>query len=128
MVSVASRIPRLDAQFAIDGTRQLGRLKHDILAIRPTLLIPAADRMENWLDWWVVSWEPSYREVTLNDLRSVKDLSDVAFDSGVQLGAGKLGSVREQELAWIKKLEGRLRKQTSAIVEELLAGWRELGR
>jgi hypothetical protein len=112
----------------IDGTRQLGRLKHDILAIRPTLLIPAADRMENWLDWWVVSWEPSYREVTLNDLRSVKDLSDVAFDSGVQLGTGKLGSVREQELASVKKLEGRLRKQTSAIVEELLAGWRELGR
>ncbi len=110
----------------IDGSRQLGRLKHDILAIRPALLIPAADRAENWLDWWVVSWEPSYREVTLNDLRSVNDLSDIAFDSGVQLGAGKLSSVRQQELASIKKLEGRLRKQTSVIVEELLAGWREL--
>jgi hypothetical protein len=112
----------------IDGTRLLGRLKHDILAIRPALLIPAADRMGNWLDWWVVSWEPSYREVTLNDLRSVKDLSDIAFDSGVQLGAGKLVSIRERALSSVTKLEGRLRSQTSGIVEELLAGWRELGK
>jgi hypothetical protein len=58
----------------------------------------------------------------------VKDLSDVAFDSGVQLGAGKLASIREQALSSVTKLEGRLRQQTSVIVEELLAGWRELGR
>lgn len=112
----------------IDGTRQLGRLKHDILAVRPSLLTPAADRMDNWLDWWVLSWEPSYREVHLSDLRSVKDLADIAFDSGVQLGAGKLMSVREQALSSVTKLESRFRKQTSVIVEELLAGWRELRR
>jgi hypothetical protein len=75
-----------------------------------------------------VSWEPSYREVTLNDLRSVKDLSDIAFDSVVQLGAGKLVSIRERALSSVTKLEGRLRSQTSGIVEELLAGWRELGK
>src|SRR5262249_35707316 len=40
----------------IDGTRQLGRLKHDILAVGPTMLIPsAADRAEHWLEWWVSS-------------------------------------------------------------------------
>jgi hypothetical protein len=113
----------------IDGTRQLGRLKHDILAVGPTLLIPAAaGRAEHFLDWWVSSWEPSYREVHLADLRSVKDLADIAFDSGVQLGAGKLMSVREQELSSVVRLEGRLRKETTTIVEELLAGWREMGR
>jgi len=112
----------------IDGARQLGRLKHDILAVGPTLLIPeAVDRAEHWLEWWVSSWEPSYREVHLNDLRSVKDLAEIAFDSGVQLGAGKLASVREQALSSNMKLESRLRKETSGLIEELLAGWRELG-
>jgi Uncharacterized protein conserved in bacteria (DUF2252) len=115
------------ASRVIDGTRQLGRLKHDILAVGPTLLIPAAaDRAEHWLDWWVSSWEPSYREIHLSDLRSVKDLADIAFDSGVQLGAGKLISVRKESLSSVMRLEGRLRKETSTIVEDLLAGWREL--
>jgi hypothetical protein len=111
----------------IDGARQLGRLKHNILAVGPTLLIPAAaDRAEHWLDWWVTSWEQSYREVRLTDLRSVDDLADIAFDSGVQLGAGTLDAVRQQALSSVARLEGRLRKETAALVEELLAGWREL--
>jgi hypothetical protein len=109
----------------IAGARQLGRLRHDILAVGPTLLLPAAaDRAEHWLDWWVASWEPTYREVRVGDLRSVRDLADIAFDSGVQLGAGKVVSVRSQELASTARLEERLRTETSTIVEELLAGWR----
>jgi uncharacterized protein (DUF2252 family) len=113
----------------IAGARQLGRLKHDILAVGPTLLVPAAaDRAGQWLDWWVVSWEPTYREVHLRDLRSVTDLGDIAFDSGVQLGAGKLAASRDEELASNTRLDQRLRKETSTIVEELLAGWRELSR
>jgi Uncharacterized protein conserved in bacteria (DUF2252) len=113
----------------IDGNRQLGRLKHDILAVAPALLIPAAaDRAEHWLDWWVSNWEPSYREVRISDLRSVEDLSDIVYDSGVQLGAGEPQdvSVRNQTLSSVARLEGRLRKNTSTIVEELIVGWREL--
>jgi uncharacterized protein DUF2252 len=111
----------------IDGSRQLGRLKHDILAVGPTQLISAAgDRAEPWLDWCVFSWEPSYREVHLGDLQSVKDLADIAFDSGVQLGAGKAPAIRKQAMSSVVKFEGRLRKETSTLVEELLAGWREL--
>ena len=111
----------------IDGTLQLGRLKHDILAVGPTMLIPAAaGRAERWLDWWVTSWEPSYREVHVNDLRSVKDLADITFDSGFQLGAGKIASVRGQALSSSMRLESRLRKETAILIEELLAGWREL--
>ena len=113
----------------IDGARQLSRLKHDILAVGPTRLIPAAaDRAKHWLDWWVSSWEPSYREVRIGDLRSVKDLTEIAYDAGVQLGAGESMdiSVRTRALSTVVKLEGRLRKETSTMVEELLAGWREL--
>jgi hypothetical protein len=76
----------------------------------------------------VSSWEASYREVRLNDLRSVKDLGDIAFDSGVQLGAGKRVAVRPQPLSSAVALEARLRKETAAIVEELLSDWREFGR
>jgi hypothetical protein len=111
----------------INGTRQIGRLKYDILAVGPTMLIPAAaGRAEPWLDWSVASWEPSYREVRISDLRSVRDLSDISFDSGLQLGANKTPAVRERALAAVMKYEPRLRKETSAIVEELLAGWKEL--
>jgi len=115
----------------IDGTRQLSRLKHDILAVGPTMLIPgAARRSEHWLEWWISSWEPSYREVRLSDLRSVKDLAEIAFDSGVQLGAKapEDSSARKQALSCVVSLDGRLRKEASAMVEELLAGWREFAR
>jgi hypothetical protein len=111
----------------ISGARQLGRLKHDIMAVGPTMLIPAAaDRAGHSLEWWVSSWEPSYHEVHLSDLRSARDLGDIAFDVGVQLGASKLVSVRREVLASVEQLEARLRKETAGIVEELLAGWREL--
>jgi hypothetical protein len=57
----------------------------------------------------------------------VKDLGDIVFDSGFQLGAGKLASVRRQALSFNTRMEGRLRKETAILIEELLAGWRELG-
>jgi len=113
----------------IAGARQLGRFQHDILAVGPTLLVPAAaGNAEHWLELWVSSWEPSYRELHLSDLQSSNDLGDVAFDSGVQLGAGKVLAVRPKTLSSVQELEVRLRKETSTIVEELLAGWRELSR
>lgn len=113
----------------IAGTRQLGRLKHDILAVGPTVLLPAAaGRAEHWLDWWVASWEPTYREVRVSDLRSARDLSDISFDFGVQLGAGKRPEIRNEELAWNRQFETRMRKEAATIVEELLAGWQELKR
>jgi hypothetical protein len=114
----------------VHGAQQLGRLKHDIVAIGPTMLIPAAaERAQRSLDWWVFNWEPSYREVRLTDLRSFEDLDAIAYDAGVQLGAGvsQRGPARQQALASLASLEGRLRKETAALVEELLAGWRELG-
>jgi hypothetical protein len=115
----------------VEGTRQLARLTHAILAVGPTMLIPAAaDRAEHWLEWWVTSWEPSYREVRLDDLRSVRDLSAIAYDAGVQLGAGesKDEAVRAHALMSLDRYEGRLKTETSRLVEELLAGWRELSR
>jgi hypothetical protein len=114
----------------IAGVQQLSRVKHRILAVGPTGLISAAaDRADQWLDWWVSSWEPSYREVRLSDLRSARDLADIVYDSGAQLGAGDPNdtSTRKQSLQAMASLRNRILKETSTIVEELLAGWRELG-
>jgi len=120
--STTPQAPRVVA-----GAWQIGRLKTDILASGPTLLNPTlTGHAETWLDWWVASWEPSYREVDLADLRAVGELAEIAFDSGVQLGASKVAAVRTQTLSSVAALEARLRRETLVIVEDLLTGWREL--
>jgi hypothetical protein len=119
----------------IAGSRYLGRMKHNILVSGPEFVIP-----KRWFpagqlrDWWIRSWDPSYRELHLDDLRSVKDLAEIAYDAGVQLGAGSLrddstphGAERKQELDSVRRLEKRLRTEASSLVEQLLLGWREFG-
>jgi Uncharacterized protein conserved in bacteria (DUF2252) len=109
----------------IDAVRQLGRLKHDILAVGPTELIPAAESRPASLKWWVSTWESSYQELRVSDIRSSGELAAVAFDAGVQLGAGgpQDTAARKAVLSSIASLEVRLRKETATMVEELLAGW-----
>jgi uncharacterized protein DUF2252 len=119
----------------IVGNRQLGRLKHNILAAGPEFDLGApAIGGEQLRNWWLRSWEPSYREVRLDDLRSVEDLSAIVFDSGVQLGSGSIqGSgaaattLRGQSLDAVTALERRIREQADTMVRDLLQGWRELG-
>ncbi len=119
----------------IDGTRQLGRLRHNILAAGPELVIPELVVSGRQLpDWWIRSWDPSYREVRLDDLRSVNDLSDIVYDAGVQLGAGSIHEdtgpqlpARKQALTSIARLEKRIRMEASRLVEQLLLGQQELG-
>jgi hypothetical protein len=113
----------------IDGLRQLGRLKHDILAVGPAMLTPGtAERAAHSLEWWVSSWEPSYQELHLSDIRSPGELAAVALDAGAQLGAGgpQDAATRSAMASSIDAHEARLRKETAAMVEELFAGWREL--
>ena len=120
----------------IDGTRQLGRIKLNVLAAGPELVIPElTTRGRQLRDWWIRSWDPSYREVRLEDIRSVKDLAAIAYDAGIQLGAGGLldyqdrqAEARTRALASLARLEPRIRQETSRLVEQLLLGWQELRR
>lgn len=115
----------------IDGTRQLGRLKHEILAAGPEGFIPEVTaRGRRIRDWWIRSWDPSYREVRLKDLRSVDDLAAITYDSAVQLAAGSLRAqgdeiLRKQALASIATREHGLRSEATILVDALLRGWRE---
>ncbi len=120
----------------IDGSKQLGRLKHNIIAAGPELSIPEVmARGERLQDWWIRSLDPSYRQIRLADLRSVADLASISYDSGVQLGAGRLqdqtvllsGSDRKRLSAAAAKLEKRYRREATTLVDDLFRGWRELG-
>lgn len=70
-------------------------------------------------DWWIRSVDPSYRQVRLTDLQSVGDLAAVSYDSGVQLGAGRLqdqtvalsGYDRKRILGATARLENRYRQE-----------------
>jgi hypothetical protein len=84
--------------------------------------------------WWIHSWDPSYREIHISDLRSIADLDAIAFDAGVQLGSGSLhektgaDGVFARQRAWrsIAAQRARLRPTTLMLVEELMRGWQEL--
>ena len=120
----------------IDGSKQLGRLKHNIMAAGPELIVPEVmARGQRLQDWWIRSLDPSYREVRLTELQSVRDLAAISYDSGVQLGAGRLqdqtvllsGYDRKRLSAAAAKLEKRYRREATTLVDDLLRGWRELG-
>jgi uncharacterized protein DUF2252 len=119
----------------IAGARQVGRLKHEILAAGSELVIPEVEaRGRHVHDWWIRSWDWSYRELRVDDLRSVQEVSEIVYDAGVQLGGGALRefegaqveSGRRKELASLARVERRIRAGTPRLVEELLLGWMEL--
>ena len=88
----------------------------------------------NLADWWIRSWEPSYREIAVDDFGSVEELAAVVYDSGAQLGAGSVhlpgesvdAALQQQSLASLGSLEGRLRGQALSLVEQMLRGWEQL--
>ena len=93
-------------------------------------------RGERLQDWWIRSLDPSYSQIRLTDLRSVGDLAAISYDAGVQLGAGRLHDRtvllstydRTRLLGATGTLEKRYRQEATKLVDDLLHGWRELGR
>ena len=119
----------------IDGSKQLGRLKYNIIAAGPELDIPEVmARGERLQDWWIRSLDPSYRQIRLTELQSSGDVGAVSYDAGVQLGAGRLydrtvllsADDRKRLLGATGRLEQRYRREASNLVGDLLRGWREL--
>jgi hypothetical protein len=116
----------------VAGVRQVGRLKHNILAAGPELVIPEVEAQGQQLrNWWIHSWDRSYRELRVDDLRSVQELGEIVDDAGVQLGGGALREngtdpSPQRELASLARMERRIRKESSRLVDELLLGWKEL--
>ncbi len=130
------KIPATQPTFrVIDGSKQLGRLRYSILAAGPELIIPEVMATgERLQDWWIRSLDPSYRQMSLADLRSAGDLAAIAYDSGVQLGSGRLQDRtvplseydRKRLSSAAARLEKRYRQTATQLVDDLLRGWREL--
>ena len=60
----------------IDGRKHLGRLKYNILAAGPELVVPEVmARGERLQDWWIRSLDPTYHQLSLTDLQSVSAIS-----------------------------------------------------
>ena len=129
-------VPRVRATFrVITGSQQLGRLKHDILVAGPEVPIPElTGDGPNLGDWWIRSWEPSYREIGLDDIGSVSELSAIVYDSGAQLGAGSVylpgeavdAALQQQSLASLGAIDTRVRREAVNLVEQMLRGWDQL--
>jgi len=106
------------------GVRRVGRLNHEILGHVPDA------RSEGPL-WWIKSWAPSYQELTLDDLQSSKELREIAYDSGVQLGQGHVreldgpdgGPPRATALEVAEHYESKVRELSSRLVADMLETW-----
>ena len=106
----------------IDGSRRVGRIRHDIMAIVPTQ--PGQDLGVR--DWWVRSWAPSYKEIDLDDLRTAAELLEIVHDVGAQLGQGHRAEARETpDLAEerLARNEAWARREAAAQIRNLLDAW-----
>ena len=119
----------------VDGSKKLGRIKYNILAAGPELVVPEVmARGERLQDWWIRSLDSTYNQVDLRNLQSVGDLAAISYDAGVQLGAGRLQDQtvllsaydRKRLLGATGRLEKRYREEATKLVDDLLRGWREL--
>lgn len=108
----------------IAGLRQIGRLHHEVLSVIKGLPNDGLTSRE----WWLRSWDRTYVEVRIPDLRSSRDLEELALDAGAQLGSASVPAstpapVREQELATITRLEPRIRQVAADLSRDMRAAW-----
>ncbi len=108
---------------------RMGRLK-------PTLntYIPLQNPQGNeGVAVWVKSWQPSYRELSLEDIQSQQDLVELAEDAGAQLAQGHVQSIAEPHTyylrvilrRWFDKNRHYLYALAKGLAEENVKIWEE---
>jgi hypothetical protein len=110
----------------ISAAEQIGRLRHDVLSLVPSLI---ADSPRDHR-WWIHDWTPSYAEVNIHELRSPAELSELAADAGFQLGRASLpldGDAamerRRQERRAISSVEDRVKRVAVSLTDDMLRAW-----
>jgi hypothetical protein len=111
----------------IEGYGRMGRISHHIVVVVPGPAEPRPGARE----WWARSWEPSYRELQLDELASPGELAEVIRDAAAQLGQGHVwtpeglsqGSLSRGQLEWLDRSETRLRGLAEQMAEDLLEAW-----
>ena len=111
----------------VEGVRQIARLQPPLL-----IALPGIDETQpSGRDWWVRTWDRTYREVEIGDFNSPEELREVAHDAGAQLGSSNLthqsgdraDSSRVLELQGITRLEPQLRKAAHDLTTDVLEAW-----
>ncbi len=113
----------------VEGVRQIARLQ-------PPLLVGLPGIDDSGLvgrDWWVRTWDRTYREVEVVDLDSAEELREVAHDAGAQFGSTNLteqsGALADRnrllELQGIAHLEPRIRQTAHDLTSDLLQAWEQ---
>jgi hypothetical protein len=116
-----------EAARIIEGYGRMGRISHDIVVVMPEPPEPGPDDRE----WWARSWEPSYRELQLDELASFDELAEVIHDAAAQLGRGHAWApedargkpLRLRQARWLDRWERPLRALTRDMAEDLLEAW-----
>jgi hypothetical protein len=111
----------------LEGYGRIGRIRHDIIVVVPGPPDPDPESRE----WWARSWEPSYRELRLDELLSPEELSEVVHDAAGQLGNGHGWTadddpgeaLRARNLEWLERMEPRMRTVALQLTEDLLEAW-----
>jgi hypothetical protein len=111
----------------LEGYGRLGRIRHEIVVVIPNPPEPGPGARE----WWARSWEPSYRELQLDQLESPRELAEVVHDAAAQLGNGHAWTpegdpgvaLRGRKLEWLARSEGRVRAVALQMTEDLLEAW-----
>jgi len=108
----------------LEGNQSLGRISHEIVVVAPDV------RMEG-RDWWVRTWERSYREVAVEDFESPDELAELIHDAGAQLGRGHYlldggpmeKGLRLKAFAALQRLQPRTSEFSVEMADALLAAW-----
>ncbi len=125
-VSCLSPTAESPAVRIIAGTRQIGRLHHEVLSLVPKIT-RGDDSMRHW---WIHDWMPSYQEVSIQALGSASDLAELAKDAGAQLGSASFPvgdpaarDARKRLSRTIKRLDRRIRDEARQLTNDMLAAW-----
>jgi hypothetical protein len=122
-----------EAARVIDGSEQVGRLRHSVLSIVPGTGPETPTAAER--PWWIRTWDSTYGELQLSDITSREDLAQIARDAGAQLGATNLRgraaedgrAARTQELAAVTRLEPRIRALAREMSQRVVEAWEKRG-
>ena len=128
--SCVSIPPPIEAFRVVDAASQLGRLHHTLLVVVPQPMPDATSSP----GWWVRSWDPTYRELEISDLRTPEDLLEVAEDAGAQLGAANTHDgpgrerldQRQRERLGVDRLQWKIRRTAIRLTAEVHEAWRAL--